>query len=98
MAIFTCIHIPVNVILNQQTSDNVRSTTHSIVSLSMHAGSALAAFGLAPIVQVWGIASVWRLLAGILITFTILRQINWKPKTVRSQSVDSMERLQIHEK
>ncbi|TCS35682.1 MFS transporter [Reinekea marinisedimentorum] len=84
MAIFTCIHIPVNVMLNLQTNDNVRSTTHSIMSLTLHAGSALAAFGFAPIVQAWGIASVWRLLAGFLLTFAISRQIKWRQKVVRA--------------
>jgi Na+/melibiose symporter-like transporter len=67
MAVLACINIPVEVLTNKFTSDNIRSTMQSVMSLVMQAGGALAAFGFAPVIQWLGISSVWRALALLLL-------------------------------
>ena len=66
MAVFSSINIPLEVLLNEHTNDNIRSTIHSVISLLIVSGGAVASFGLAPVVQWLGIAAVWKIVSIVL--------------------------------
>ena len=70
MAVFSSINIPLEVLLNEHTNDHIRSTIHSVISLLIVSGGAIASFGLAPVVQWIGIAAVWKIVS-IVLTATV---------------------------
>jgi len=73
IATLACVNIPVQVLLNDNTQDNIRSTMQSVMSLVLQAGGACAAFGLSPVIQLVGIANVWQGLALALLLLSVNR-------------------------
>jgi DHA1 family quinolone resistance protein-like MFS transporter len=71
---------PAATMLNNETSDDIRSTMQSIFSLVLRGGGAISAFGFARLVKRWDIATVWQIIAVIVVIFAIFR-LPRAPKT-----------------
>ncbi|EAR09265.1 MFS transporter [Reinekea blandensis] len=84
IAVLVCINIPAQVITNEHTQDEVRSTMQSVVSLIMQLGGAVSAFGFSWLIEHLGIAVVWQSLAVGLMILAVFRCVNaWRcrPRT-----------------
>jgi MFS family permease len=75
MGVMACVNIPVTVLLNDHTEDRIRSTMQSVMSLVLQGGGACAAFALAPVIQHWGIGTIWHGLAVALLSLAIFRLV-----------------------
>ena len=73
MLFISMFYSPMATLLNNETSDDLRSTMQSMSSLSIRGGAAISALGFAALVKVWGIQSVWQFVAGITLIIGILR-------------------------
>lgn len=75
IAVLVCINIPAQVITNEQTSDALRSTMQSVVSLTLQLGGAVSAFGFSWLINLLGIGTVWQGIAVGLVVFAAVRQL-----------------------
>jgi len=62
-------------VMNKATPDRYRSSVHSLASLMMRGGAAVAVLALAPVVKTYGIDTGWQVAASILGAYAILRLI-----------------------
>ena len=73
---------PAMTMLNNETSDDIRSTMQSIFSLVLRGGGAISAFGFSALIKRWDIVTVWQIIAVIVLTVALFRVIRTsKPKT-----------------
>jgi|LGVF01.2.fsa_nt_gb MFS family permease len=66
---------PAMTMLNNETSDDIRSTMQSIFSLVLRGGGAISAFGFSGLIKRWDITTVWQLIAVIVLVISIYRVI-----------------------
>ena len=71
---------PAVTLLNEHTPDEVRSTMQSIFSLTMRGGGAVAAFGFAALVKLWGIVAIWQIVAGLVLLTGVWRMLAQRGK------------------
>jgi|GEM_PF-646468 DHA1 family quinolone resistance protein-like MFS transporter len=62
-------------VMNRATPDRYRSSVHSLSSLMMRGGAAVAVLLLAVVVKTYGIDTGWKIAAGILGAYAVLRLI-----------------------
>lgn len=73
---------PAMTMLNNDTSDEIRSTMQSIFSLVLRGGGAISAFGFSALIKSWDITTVWKIIAVIVLIVALFRVIrSSKPKT-----------------
>jgi DHA1 family quinolone resistance protein-like MFS transporter len=60
-------------VMNKATPDRYRSSVHSLSSLMMRGGAAVAVLALAPVVKTYGVDTGWKIAAGILGVYSVLR-------------------------
>lgn len=72
---------PAMTMLNNETSDDIRSTMQSIFSLVLRGGGAISAFGFSALIKRWDITTVWQLVAVIVLTIAIFRIISAQKST-----------------
>ena len=72
---------PAMTMLNNETSDDIRSTMQSIFSLVLRGGGAISAFGFSALIKRWDITTVWQLVAVIVLTIAIFRIISARKST-----------------
>jgi len=66
---------PAATMLNNETSDDIRSTMQSIFSLVLRGGGAISAFGFSALIKSWDITTVWQLIAIIVLVVALFRVI-----------------------
>jgi predicted MFS family arabinose efflux permease len=72
---------PAMTMLNNETSDDIRSTMQSIFSLVLRGGGAISAFGFSALIKRWDITTVWQMIAIIVLTIAIFRVISTRKPT-----------------
>jgi len=75
MLFISMFNAPAMTLLNTETSDDIRSSMHSIFSLVLRGGGAISAFGFSALIKIWGIATVWQLIAVIVLMIALIRLI-----------------------
>lgn len=60
-------------VMNKSTPDRYRSSVHSLSSLMMRGGAAVAVLALAPVVKTYGVDAGWKIAAGMLGAYSVLR-------------------------
>ena len=66
---------PAMTMLNNETSDDIRSTMQSIFSLVRRGGGAIAAFVFSGLIKRWDITTVWQMIAVIVLIVALFRVI-----------------------
>ncbi len=72
---------PAMTMLNNETSDGIRSTMQSIFSLVLRGGGAISAFGFSALIKRWDITTVWQMIAVIVLIVAIFRIITARKST-----------------
>jgi len=66
---------PAMTMLNNETSDGIRSTMQSIFSLVLRGGGAISALVFSGLIKRWDIATVWQIIAVIVLVVALYRVI-----------------------
>lgn len=72
---------PAMTLLNNDTSDDMRSTMQSIFSLVLRGGGAISAFVFSGLIKRWDITTVWQIIAAIALIVALLRLLNGRKTT-----------------
>ena len=70
---------PAMTMLNNETSDDIRSTMQSIFSLVLRGGGAISAFVFSGLVKRWDITTVWQIIA-VIVLLVALYRVTRSPK------------------
>lgn len=72
---------PAMTLLNNETSDDIRSTMQSIFSLVLRGGGAISAFVFSGLIKRWDIATVWQMIAVVVLIVALFRLFNGRKNT-----------------
>lgn len=64
---------PAMTVLNNETSDNIRSTMQSIFSLVLRGGGAISAFVFTIVIKRWDIITAWKIIAVVVLIYAVIR-------------------------
>ena len=73
MLFISMFNAPGMTILNNEVTDEIRSTMQSIYSLVLRGGGAISAFGFSLIIKQWDIATAWQIIGIIVLVFAVYR-------------------------
>ncbi len=74
---------PAMTMLNNETSDDIRSTMQSIFSLVLRGGGAISAFGFSGLVKRLDITNVWQIIAVIVLIIAVFRVLTARKSKTR---------------
>lgn len=76
MLFISMFNAPGMTILNNEITDDIRSTMQSIYSLVLRGGGAVSAFAFSVIIKQWDIETAWRVIGVVILVFAIFRVFN----------------------
>lgn len=73
MLVLSMIGPPFETLLNNEVTDNIRSTIQSLSNFVMQVGGVISTFGFAYIIKVLGISTTWSIIAAVAVALGVLR-------------------------
>jgi len=75
MLVMSMIGPPSETLLNNATTDNIRSTMQSVSSFVMQVGGVISTFGFAYFIKIFGVSTTWTIIASIAVALGVLRVV-----------------------
>ena len=73
MLVMSMIGPPSEALLNNATTDNIRSTMQSVSSFVMQVGGVISTFGFAYVIKIFGVGTTWTIIAAVAVALGVLR-------------------------